>query len=57
MWPAGASLVRNGNLAAVFTDQSQRQAERLVLAITAVLRQGADPRLPAFLTNLRKRRI
>lgn len=34
-WPPGAGLVRNGNLAAVYTGQSPRQAERLMLSITA----------------------
>jgi hypothetical protein len=35
VWATGAGLVRNGNLAAVHTGQSPRQAERLMLAITA----------------------
>lgn len=34
-WPSPPALVRSGNLAAVFMDQNARQAERLVLAITA----------------------
>ena len=34
-WPSPPTLVRSGNLAAVFMDQTPRQAERLVLAITA----------------------
>ena len=35
VWSSDAALVRNGNLAAVHTGQSPRQAERLMLAITA----------------------
>lgn len=34
-WPSPPGFVRSGNLAAVFMDQNARQAERLVLAITA----------------------
>ena len=34
-WPSTPGFVRSGNLAAVFMDQSARQVERLVLAITA----------------------
>ncbi len=34
-WPSPPAFVRSGNLAAVFMDQNARQAERLVLAITA----------------------
>lgn len=34
-WPSAPAIVRSGNLAAVFMDQNARQAERLVLAITA----------------------
>jgi len=34
-WPSTPAFVRSGNLAAVFMDQNARQAERLVLAITA----------------------
>ena len=35
VWPSAPGLIRSGNLAAVFMDQNARQAERLVLAITA----------------------
>ncbi len=35
MWPSTPTLVRSGNLAAVFMEQNQRQAERFILAITA----------------------
>ena len=35
VWPSSPTLIRSGNLAAVFMDQTPRQAERLVLAITA----------------------
>ena len=35
MWPSPPTLVRSGNLAAVFMEQNPRQAERFVLAITA----------------------
>lgn len=35
VWPSPPTLIRSGNLAAVFMDQTPRQAERLVLAITA----------------------
>ena len=34
-WPSQPGLVRSGNLAAVFMDQTVRQAERLTLALTA----------------------
>ena len=34
-WPSTPTLVRSGNLAAVFMDQTPRQSERFVLAITA----------------------
>ena len=34
-WPSSPGFVRSANLAAVFMDQTARQAERLVLAITA----------------------
>ena len=34
-WPSPPTLVRSGNLAAVFMDQTPRQSERFVLAITA----------------------
>jgi hypothetical protein len=34
-WPSTPGLIRNGNLAAVYMDQSGRQAERLVMALTA----------------------
>lgn len=34
-WASTPALIRSGNLAAVFMDQTPRQAERLVLAITA----------------------
>ena len=34
-WPSQAALVRNGNVAAVYMGQDPRQAERLILAITA----------------------
>jgi hypothetical protein len=34
-WPSPPKLVRSGNLAAVYMDQTPRQAERLELAITA----------------------
>jgi hypothetical protein len=34
-WPSPPALVRSGNVAAVFMDQTARQAERLVLAVTA----------------------
>ena len=34
-WPSPPTLIRNENLAAVFMDQTGRQAERLVMAITA----------------------
>lgn len=35
VWPSPAGLIRNGNLAAVYMDQSSRQAERLLMALTA----------------------
>ena len=35
VWPSPPTLIRSGNVAAVFMDQTPRQAERLVLAITA----------------------
>ncbi len=34
-WPSPPTLVRSGNLAAVFMEQNPRQAERFILAITA----------------------
>ena len=34
-WASQPGLIRSGNLAAVYMDQNARQAERLVLAITA----------------------
>jgi hypothetical protein len=34
-WPAPPRLIRNGNLAAVYMDQTARQAERLEMALTA----------------------
>jgi hypothetical protein len=34
-WTSQPALIRSGNLAAVYMDQNARQAERLVLAITA----------------------
>lgn len=40
-WPSGAALVRNGNVAAVYMGQTSRQAERLVLAITAGAPSGS----------------
>ncbi len=34
-WPSPPTLVRSGNLAAVYMEQNPRQAERFILAITA----------------------
>jgi hypothetical protein len=34
-WTSQPAMIRSGNLAAVYMDQNARQAERLVLAITA----------------------
>ncbi len=34
-WPSPPGLIRNGNLAAVYMEQSSRQAERLQMALTA----------------------
>jgi hypothetical protein len=34
-WPSTPTLIKNGNLAAVYMDQTARQAERLVMALTA----------------------
>ena len=34
-WPSPPALIRNGNLAAVYMDQTPRQAERLIMALLA----------------------
>lgn len=43
-WETTPLLVRSGNLAAVFITQNQRQAERLMLALTAGAPQPGSPR-------------
>lgn len=43
-WETTPLLVRSGNLAAVFLTQNARQAERLVLALTAGAPQPGSPR-------------
>ena len=43
-WPSTPTLIRSANLAAVLLSQNQRQAERVVLAITAGPPQPGSPR-------------
>jgi hypothetical protein len=43
-WESTPVLIRSGNLAVVFLTQNQRQAERLMLAITAGAPQPGSPR-------------
>jgi hypothetical protein len=43
-WESQPSLVRSGNLAAVLLTQNQRQAERVMLALTAGAPQPGSPR-------------
>ena len=43
-WPSPPTLIRSVNLAAVLLTQNQRQAERVVLAITAGPPQPGSPR-------------
>jgi len=43
-WPSAPVLIRSANLAAVLLTQNQRQAERVVLAITAGAPQPGSPR-------------
>jgi len=43
-WPSTPVLIRSANLAAVLLTQNQRQAERVVLAITAGPPQPGSPR-------------
>jgi hypothetical protein len=40
-WPSQPGLIRSGNLAAVYMEQTARQAERLTLAITAGAPSGS----------------
>jgi hypothetical protein len=44
VWPSAPTLIRSANLAAVLLTQNQRQAERVVLAITAGPPQPGSPR-------------
>lgn len=43
-WPSSPMLIRSANVAAVLMTQNQRQAERVVLAITAGPPQPGSPR-------------
>lgn len=43
-WPSTPTLIRSANLAAVLLTENQRQAERVVLAITAGPPQPGSPR-------------
>ena len=43
-WPSTPTLIRSANLTAVLLTQNQRQAERVVLAITAGPPQPGSPR-------------
>ena len=43
-WPSAPTLIRSANLAAVLLTQNPRQAERVVLAITAGPPQPGSPR-------------
>jgi hypothetical protein len=43
-WPSPPTLIHSANLAAVLMTQNQRQAERVMLAITAGPPQPASPR-------------
>lgn len=43
-WESHPSLIRSGNLAAVLLTQNQRQAERVMLALTAGAPQPGSPR-------------